>query len=103
MRLALKVVMQNYRDFVDVILLYTSLTLPPTQYVYGLPNVTLQLTLLNTADVWHNLFLLWHRGSAVLNDCNVGPYFIWSVSLATSQTVLYDVRHLGDRGFSIPP
>jgi len=53
MRLALKVVIQNDRDYVDVILLYTSLTLPSTQYVCGLPNVTLQLTLLNTANVWH--------------------------------------------------
>jgi len=53
MRLALKVAMQNDRDFVDVILLYTSLTLPPTQYIRGLPKVTLQLTLLNNANVWH--------------------------------------------------
>jgi hypothetical protein len=53
MRRALKVVTQNDRDFVDVILLYISLTLPPTQYVCGLPNVTVQLTLLNIANVWY--------------------------------------------------
>jgi len=52
MRLALKVVMQNDMDFLNLILLYTSLTHPRTQYVCGLPNVTLQLTLLNTSNVW---------------------------------------------------
>jgi hypothetical protein len=53
MRLALKVVMQNDMDFVNVILLHTSVILPPTQYICGLPNITLLLTLLNTANVWH--------------------------------------------------
>jgi len=54
MTLTLKVVMQNNMDFLNVILLYTSLTHPRAQYVCGLPSGTLQLTLLNTANVWRN-------------------------------------------------
>jgi hypothetical protein len=53
--------------------------------------------------IWQGLFFLWWRGSAVLKISIVGPVFIWSVPLVTSQSLLYGGRHYGGHRYSNTP